>query len=103
MAPVPLFSVLSLLAMAVIGLSFLSFLVSPFVARHKGYAPYFWLFASGPIGLIVICCLPSAKLATTPEQLELLQSRANTTGAILTGVALFVVAMLVFPVWLIGM
>lgn len=102
MGPAPIFSGLALVFFVVAGLSFISFVVSPFVATAKGYAPYFWLFASGPIGLIVICYLPSAKNATTPEQMELMQARANTTGAILTGVALLVVGMLLVPVVLIG-
>ncbi|MBC8116323.1 MAG: hypothetical protein H7062_18190 [Candidatus Saccharimonas sp.] len=76
----------------VIGLSiisFISFLVSPFVAWRKGYAPYYWLFACGPVGLIVICCLRSLKRAETPEEYERMETRANLTGGILTGIALF--------------
>ena len=104
MGPAPFFfTTITWVAILVSGLSFVSFLISPFIAWHKGYAPYFWLFAAGPIGLIVICCLASAKSATTPEQMELMQSRANTTGAILSGVAFFVVAMLVVPAALVGM
>ena len=99
---VPAIPIIGLVYFVAAALSFVSFLVSPFIARGKGYLPYYWLFACGPIGLIVIACLPSATSAETPEQLELLQSRANTTGAILSGVAFFVVAMLVVPVVLIG-
>ena len=86
----------------VVGLSFVSFLVSPYIAWRKGYAPYFWLFACGPIGLIVISCFTSTKKASTPEQLELMQARANTTGAILSGIVFFLIAALI-PTWLIGM
>ena len=97
----PNIAVLVLLFTAMV-LSFVSFLVSPLIAWRKGYAPYFWLFACGPIGLIVVSCLPSTTSAETPEQLELMQSRANTAGAILSGIAFFLVAMLI-PTWLIGM
>jgi hypothetical protein len=97
----PALSVTAIVYFLVMVLSFISFLVSPFIAWHKGYAPYFWLFACGPIGLAVISCFPSAKTATTPEQLELMQSRANTTGAILSGIVFFLIAALV-PTWLIG-
>ena len=90
------------LFVTVMVISFVSCLVSPFIAWRKGYAPYFWLFACGLIGLIVVSCLPSIKDAETPEQLELMQSRANTTGAILSGIVFFLVAMLI-PTWLIGM
>lgn len=91
-----------LIFLVISGLSFISFLVSPFIASRKGYAPYFWLFAAGPIGLIVICYLPSTKRASTPEEVELMQARANTTGAILSGISLFAVAALLVPVVLIG-
>lgn len=96
------FQLIGILYLVVMGLSFVSFLVSPFIAWSKGYAPYLWLFACGPLGLVVILCLPSSKRATTPEQMELMQSRANTTGAILTGVGFFVGLMLVVPAVLFG-
>ncbi len=69
--------------------SFLSFLISPFVAWKKGYAPYYWLLACGPVGLVVVCCLRSLKLATTPEEYERMEARANLIGSVLTGIALF--------------
>jgi len=69
--------------------SFLSFLISPFVAWKKGYAPYYWLFACGPVGLIVVSCLRSLKLAMTPEEFERMEARANLIGSVLTGIALF--------------
>ena len=102
MTPAPIYAGVTLVFLVIAALSFISFVVSPFVATSKGYAPYFWLFASGPIGLVVICCLPNSKTATTPEQMELMQARANTTGAILSGIALLVVGMLLVPVVLIG-
>ncbi len=77
-------------AIAAIGFaSLLSFLISPFVAWKKGYAPYYWLFACGPVGLVVVCCLRSLKLATTPEEYERMEARANLIGSVLTGIALF--------------
>lgn len=91
-----------LVGILVASLSFVSFLVSPFVAWSKGYAPYLWLFACGPVGLVVIACLPSARKAPTPEMMELMQARANTTGAILTGVGFVVGLMLAVPAVLLG-
>lgn len=79
----------SLVFFVVTGLSFISFLVSPFVAWRKGYAPYYWLFACGPVGLVVVCCLRSLRSAETPEQYERMEVRANLIGSILTGIALF--------------
>ncbi len=69
--------------------AFISFLVSPFIAWRKGYAPYYWMFACGPVGLIVVCCLRSLKTAETPEQYEQMDARANVIGGILSGIALF--------------
>lgn len=98
----PTFPWIGLIFLAVSGASFISFVASPLIAWRKGYAPYLWLFACGPIGLIVIACLPAANTAQTPEQMELMQARANTTGAILTGLALVISAMLIVPAILIG-
>ena len=74
---------------------FVSFLVSPFVAWRKGYAPYYWLFACGPVGLVIVCCLSSLRSAKTPEQYERMEVRANWVGSVLTGIALFVSACLI--------
>ena len=91
-----------LLVFATIGFaSFISFLISPFVAWRKGYAPYYWLFACGPIGLVIVCCLPSLRTAETPEQYEQMESRANLIGSILTGVALFL-SVAPFSLWVLG-
>ena len=72
--------------------SFLSFLISPLVAWRKGYAPYYWQFACGPVGLVVVCCLRSLRSAETPEQYERMETRANWIGGVLTGVAVFLSA-----------
>ena len=69
--------------------TFISFLIAPFVAWRKGYAPYYWLFACGPVGLVIICCLPSLRSAGTPEQYEQMEVRANLIGSSLMGIALF--------------
>jgi len=84
------------------GASAVSFIVAPLVARHKGFAPYFWLF-SGPLGLLVILGTRSAKTAETPEVLELMQARVNTTGAILSGVMVALALMLFVPAVLVGL
>lgn len=82
--------------------AFIAFLASPFVAKRKGYAPYAWLFACQPLGLLVLACLPDAKTAKTPEDLEIMQARANMTGAILTGIALFAAFTLILPLIVMG-
>jgi hypothetical protein len=100
MTPAPVFPFALLLILSSIW--FVSFIVSPLIARRKGYAPYFWLFACGPVGLVVIALFPSAKKALTPEDLEAMQARANMTGAILTGFALIVLLALLVPMVVIG-
>ena len=100
MGPAPVFPMMLLLILSSIW--FVSFIASPFIARRKGYAPYFWLFACGPIGLIVIACFPSTRKAISPDDLEVMQARANMTGAILTGIALFVTLSLLVPIVLFG-
>lgn len=88
--------------LTVSSVSFVAMIVSPIIAWRKGYAPYFWLFACGPIGLVVIAILPSTKQATTPEDLDQMQARANTTGAILSGIAFFISLMLIVPAVILG-
>ena len=100
MGPAPILPTMWLLILSSIW--FISFIASPFIALRKGYAPYFWLFACGPIGLIVIACFPSTQKALTPEYLEVMQARANMTGAILTGIALFLLLTVVVPIALFG-
>ena len=67
----------------------ISFLIAPLVAWRKGYAPYYWMFACGPVGFVVVCCLRPLKNAETPEQYEQMEARANLIGSILSGIALF--------------
>lgn len=77
--------VIRIFALWILVVCFVSFLVTPFLAWRKGYAPYYWLFACGPVGLVVVCCLRSLKQAETPEQYEQMEARANLIGSILTG------------------
>lgn len=83
------FNTIGLIFLAVSLATFISFLIAPLVAWRKGYAPYYWLFACGPVGLIIICCLRPLRSAETPEQYERMESRANWIGGVLTGIALF--------------
>ena len=64
-------------------------IVSPFIARRKGYAPYYWFFALHPVGLIVIANLAPLSSAATPEERDRMEARANRIGGVLTGIALF--------------
>ena len=81
---------------------FVSFLVSPFVAWRKGYAPYYWLFACGPVGLVVVSCLRSLKRAETPEQYEQMEARANMIGTHLTGIAILLWAGMISLMLVVG-
>lgn len=72
-----------------IGLSIFSFVASPLTASRKGYAPYYWVFACGPIGLIVISRLRPLRSAESPEEYEQMETRANLIGSILTGITFF--------------
>ena len=73
----------------VTGIIFVSFITAPLIAWQKGFVPYYWMFACGPVGLFVICCLRSLKAAKTPEEYERMEARANLFGSVLTGIALF--------------
>lgn len=66
------------------------FILSPLMAMKKRYAPWFWMFACGPIGLVVITCLPSLKSAKDPEEFERFENRANLIGAVLSCIGLFI-------------
>ncbi len=84
-----------------------AFFTSPLIAMQKGYAPYYWPFACGPIGLIAMIFLPPLKSAENPEDYERLESRANFIGAVLSWIGIFI-AMTVFVLldlfdWLMGL
>ena len=64
-------------------------IVSPFIARSKGYAPYYWFLALHPVGLILIANLAPLSTASTPEEREQMEARANLIGSILSGIAIF--------------
>ena len=81
---------LSLIVVAVPLLCVISFLLSPLIAIRRGYAPYYWMFACGPIGLVVITLLPPLKAARDPEEYERFQDRANFLGAVLSWIGIFV-------------
>ena len=60
-------------------------LIAGWIAWMKGYRPWFWLLAMGPIGALVIALFPSLARAATPEEIDRLETRADWTGGILTG------------------
>ncbi len=65
-------------------------IVSPFIARSKGYAPYHWFFALHPVGLIVIANLAPLSMASTPEERERMEARARSIGTTLSSLAVVV-------------
>lgn len=58
-------------------------------AWMKGYRPWFWLVSLGPIGLLLMLLRPNLNQATTPEEREQWEQRADWTGGILSGITLF--------------
>jgi hypothetical protein len=58
-------------------------------AWMKGYRPWFWLVSLGPVGLLLMLLRPNLKRATTPEEREQWEQRADWTGGILSGITLF--------------
>jgi hypothetical protein len=74
-------------------------LVTEVLAARKGYRPWFWIAALGPVGLIVMMLKPNLTSAATPEEREAMEQLADWTGGILSGVMFFLgVGMPVFNV-----
>ena len=65
-------------------------LVAGVIAWQKGYRPWFWLLSFGPVGMILILFKPNLNKATTPEERERWESRADWTGGVLSGFTAFV-------------
>jgi hypothetical protein len=63
-------------------------LLAAVIAWNKGYRPWFWFLAMGPIGLLWILMTPAVAQATTPEERERWETRTDWTGGILTGFTL---------------
>lgn len=73
-----------LILFACLGLFFGAGFVAAFVARGKGYRPWFWLLALGPVGLLLLLIKPPLRNAATPEERERWEQRADWTGGILS-------------------
>jgi len=58
------------------------------IAWNKGYRPWFWFLAMGPIGLLWVLLTPAVSQATTPEERERWETRTDWTGGILSGFTL---------------
>ena len=65
-------------------------LVAAVIAWQKGYRPWFWLLSFGPVGMFWMLFKPSLDKATTPEERERWESRADWTGGVLSGFTSFV-------------
>lgn len=63
-------------------------IVSPLIARQKGYTPYNWILALHPIGLIVIANLPLLRDAKTQEHCHRMESSGNRIGRNLSFIGL---------------
>ena len=71
------------------GVFFVSGMISVSLAWIKGYRPWFWLVSLGPVGALLMLLKPNLNRATTPEERELWEQRADWTGGILSGITLF--------------
>ena len=70
--------------------------IAAVVAHRKGYRPWFWILSLGLVGMLVTLFMPGLVRATTPEQREQWESRADWTGGLLSGCTFL--GMFVFPV-----
>jgi hypothetical protein len=73
-----------LILFACLGVFFGSGFLAAFVAHGKGYRPWFWLLALGPVGLLLLLIKPPLRSAATPEERERWERRADWTGGILS-------------------
>ena len=66
--------------------------VDPNEYSRKGFADGRWLFALGVIGLIVVCCLPSARAKGISHRMAWHRRyRADVAGAVLCGVSVLII------------
>lgn len=70
-------------------------LIAGWIAWTKGYRPWFWLFAMGPIGAVVIALMPPLQSLATPEEIDRQETRADWTGGVLSGIT--VLPMFILP------
>ena len=78
------------------GLFFGAGLFAAGVAYVKGYRPWFWLIPLGPVGALLMLLRPNLNRATTPEEREQWEQRADWTGGVLSGITLF--CMMAMPI-----
>ncbi|HEY4262524.1 MAG TPA: hypothetical protein VGM98_20345 [Schlesneria sp.] len=64
-------------------------LISAFIAHRKGYRPWFWLLSMGLIGTVVTLIIPGLGKATTPEERDRWESRADWAGGLMSGFTFF--------------
>lgn len=70
-------------------------LATAFLAKRKGFNPLLWVFAGGPIGLVILLLLPAASADHIDSQESLVRAkRANTVGAFLSMIVLIITAMI---------
>lgn len=77
--------IIFLIAVGLCGLMLLLGLISAIIANFKGYRPWFWILAMGPVGLIIMLVKQSLNRATTPEERERWETQADWTGGVLSG------------------
>lgn len=64
-------------------------IINAIIAYKKGFNPLIWFFASGLLGLIILCIIPSAKELFELEPEEYLKRKkfGNTIGLIVVSLS----------------
>lgn len=64
-------------------------IITGLLAKRKGYSFILWLFAAGPLGLIILAFLPFANDGELPRSEQArLKRRGNIMGGVLAGIAI---------------
>lgn len=64
-------------------------IINAIIAHKKGFNPLIWFFASGLLGLIIVCIIPSAKelFEFEPEEYLKRKKTGDTVGLILVSLS----------------
>lgn len=76
-------------------LAIIFLIVMLFIADKKGFNPWLWLLPSGPLGLIILLCMPSANAVGIDEETSEQRKRSgNSTGGVLSVIVAVLLAFL---------